>query len=174
MRRDFQAESFKKNSRSPLFSSCLNFSANKKLFFMKFTLDFYWQVSVNRKWAFHRTAAGNSSTGVSPRPILVGAPRNAVRAFNAGVSLSCLYGRRPQAAALALRRGVVRSAFPLRGKAVMAHPPSGSVQEECVRSCPMLRRHYFAPLSLSRSKQGRFTQSGKGLNASRLLICLKG
>lgn len=34
----------------------------------------------------------------------------------------------------------IRSAFPLRGKAVMAHPPSGSVQGECVRSCPMLRR----------------------------------
>ena len=35
-------------------------------------------------------AAGYSSTGISPRPILMGAPRNALRAFNAGVSLSCL------------------------------------------------------------------------------------
>ena len=35
-------------------------------------------------------AAGHSSTGISPRPILMGAPRNALRAFNAGVSLSCL------------------------------------------------------------------------------------
>lgn len=35
-------------------------------------------------------AAGCSSTGISPRPILMGAPRNALRAFNAGVSLSCL------------------------------------------------------------------------------------
>ena len=35
-------------------------------------------------------AAGRSSTGISPRPILMGAPRNALRAFNAGVSLSCL------------------------------------------------------------------------------------
>lgn len=118
-------------------------------------------------------AAGHSSTGISPRSMLMGAPRNAVRAFNAGVSLSCLYGRRPQAATLALRRGVGRSAFPLRGKAVVAHPPSGSVQGECVRSCPILRR-YLAPLSLSRNKRGRFTQSGKGLNASRLHICLKG
>ena len=33
----------------------------------------------------------HSSTGVSPRPMLMGAPRNALRAFNAGVSLSCLY-----------------------------------------------------------------------------------
>ena len=35
-------------------------------------------------------AAGSSSTGISPRPMLMGAPRNALRAFNAGVSLSCL------------------------------------------------------------------------------------
>ena len=27
-------------------------------------------------------------TGVSPRPMLMGAPRNALRAFNAGVSLA--------------------------------------------------------------------------------------
>ena len=33
----------------------------------------------------------HSSTGISPRPMLMGAPRNALRAFNAGVSLSCLY-----------------------------------------------------------------------------------
>ena len=37
-----------------------------------------------------RTAAGRSSTGISPRPMLMGAPRNDLRAFNAGVSLSCL------------------------------------------------------------------------------------
>lgn len=36
-------------------------------------------------------AVGRSSTGISPRPMLMGAPRNALRAFNAGVSLSCLY-----------------------------------------------------------------------------------
>ena len=35
-------------------------------------------------------AAGRSSTGISPRPMLMGAPRNALRAVNAGVSLSCL------------------------------------------------------------------------------------
>ena len=101
--------------------------------------------------------------------MLVGAPRNAVRAFNAGVSLSCLYGHRPQAATLALRRGVVRSAFPLRGKAVMAHPPSGSVQGECVRSCPMLRRRYLAPLSLSRNIRGccGLIRNGKGVKTFR-------
>ena len=34
-----------------------------------------------------QAAAGNSSTGVSPRPMLMGAPNNALRAFNSGVSL---------------------------------------------------------------------------------------
>ena len=32
----------------------------------------------------------HSSTGISPRPMLVGASRNALRAFNARVSLTCL------------------------------------------------------------------------------------
>lgn len=62
--------------------------------------------------------------------------------------------------------------FSPRGKAVVAHPPFGSVQGECVQSCPMLRRHYFAPLSLSRSKWGRFTPSGKG-DALRYFSALK-
>ena len=34
---------------------------------------------------------GHSSTGVSPRPMLMGASRNALRAFNARVSLTCPY-----------------------------------------------------------------------------------
>ena len=33
----------------------------------------------------------HSSTGISPRPMLVGAARNALWAFNARVSLTCLY-----------------------------------------------------------------------------------
>ena len=36
-------------------------------------------------------AAWHSSTGVSPRPMLMGASRNALWAFNARVSLPCLY-----------------------------------------------------------------------------------
>ena len=48
LRRDFQAESFKKLSLSA-FSSCLNFSANKKFFCSKFTLNFYWQVSFKKE-----------------------------------------------------------------------------------------------------------------------------
>ena len=40
--------------------------------------------------------------------------------------------RRPQAATLAFRRGVGRSAFPV-GKSLLAHPPFGSAQTESVR-----------------------------------------
>lgn len=39
---------------------------------------------------------------------------------------------RPQAATLALRHGVGRSTFPV-GESIMAHPPPGSIQTECVR-----------------------------------------
>ena len=35
-------------------------------------------------------AAGHSSTGISPRPMLMGAAHDALRASNARVSLSCL------------------------------------------------------------------------------------
>ena len=65
--------------------------------------------------------------------MLMGAPRNTLRVFNAGVSLCRLVCRRPQAAKPVLRRGSSRSAFPLWGKAVMAYPPTGSVQTECTR-----------------------------------------
>ena len=47
--------------------------------------------------------------------------------------------RRPQAAKPVLRRGSCRSTFPRRGKAVMAYPPTGSVQTECTRLPVMLR-----------------------------------
>ena len=36
---------FQKKLSLSAFSSCLNFSANKKFFCSEFTLDFYWQVS---------------------------------------------------------------------------------------------------------------------------------
>ena len=62
-----------------------------------------------------------------------------LRVFNAGVSLCRLVCRRPQAAKPVLRRGSSRSAFPLWGKAVMAYPPTGSVQTECTRLPVMLR-----------------------------------
>ena len=51
----------------------------------------------------------HSSTGVSPRPMLMGAAHNALWAFNARVSLTLPVCHRPQAATLALRSGAVRS-----------------------------------------------------------------
>ena len=66
----------------------------------------------------------HSSTGISPRPMLMGTAHNALWAFNARVSLTLSVCHRPQAATLALRPGVVRS---LR-KEVMAHRPYGSAQ----------------------------------------------
>ena len=83
-------------------------------------------------------AAGRSSTGISPRPMLMGAPRNALRAFNAGVSLSCLRvlaHRLPHLfcglmfVALLFGRGpVLRSC-----NRVMAHRPTGSTQTDRIR-----------------------------------------
>ena len=51
----------------------------------------------------------HSSTGVSPRPMLMGAAHNALRAFNARVSLTLPMRRRLQAATLVLRPGSDRS-----------------------------------------------------------------
>ena len=117
-------------------------------------------------------AAGRSSTGISPRPMLMGAPRNALRAFNAGVSLSCLCilaHRLPH-----LFRGLVLSltclvGVPSCGLATdfMAHRPTGSTQTDRIRLPYAARR-----LSLSKSGRGRFTPSGKG-DALRYSSALK-
>ena len=113
-------------------------------------------------------AAGRSSTGISPRPMLMGAPRNALRAFNAGVSLSCLY-----VVARKLPRshcGVVLIA-PLipTGKSIVAHQPSGSAQTECVRM-----PYDAPPLSCGHICQGTASgppwvgETGKGLSCFSL------
>jgi len=63
--------------------------------------------------------------------MLMGAPRNALRAFNAGVSLSCLCilaHRLPH-----LFCGLVLSLACLVLESLMAHLPHGSAQTECVR-----------------------------------------
>ena len=95
-------------------------------------------------------AAGRSSTGISPRPMLMGAPRNALRAFNAGVSLSCLRvlaHRLPHLfyglvfVALLFGRGPVLRTC----NRVMAHRPTGSTQTDRIRLPYAARR-----LSLSR------------------------
>lgn len=110
---------------------------------------------------FNRTAVSSSLTGVSPRPMLMGAPRNAVWAFNAGVSLCVLRCRRPQSRyacfaawyrSLALNRGHGAPAVWLGAKGT--YP-----------ICPMLRRRYLAPLSLSRFRMAllpRQQRNGKG------------
>ena len=83
-------------------------------------------------------AAGCGSTGISPRPMLMGAPRNALRAFNAGVSLSCLRvlaHRLPPLLcglvfiALLFSRGPVLRTC----NRVMAHWPTGSAQTDRIR-----------------------------------------
>ena len=83
-------------------------------------------------------AAGRSSTGISPRPMLMGVPRNALRAFNAGVSLSCLRvlaHRLPHLfcglmfVALLFGRGPVLRTC----NRVMAHRPTGSTQTDRIR-----------------------------------------
>ena len=63
-----------------------------------------------------RAVVSCNLTGVSPRPMLMGAPRNTLRVFNAGVSLCRLVCRRPQAAKLVLRRGSSRSDFSPTGE----------------------------------------------------------
>ena len=110
-------------------------------------------------------AAGRSSTGISPRPMLMGVPRNALRAFNAGVSLSCLRvlaHRLPHLfcglmfVALLFGRGPVLRTC----NRVLAHRPTGSTQTDRIRLPYAARR-----LSLSRSDTG--APHGKGENTQR-------
>ena len=114
-------------------------------------------------------AAGRSSTGISPRPMLMGAPRNALRAFNAGVSLSCLCilaHRLPH-----LFRGLVLSltclvGVPSCGLATGSWRTGRPAQRrQIVSVCLILHRRPPAGLSLSRSYIG--APRGKGGNTQR-------
>ena len=109
-------------------------------------------------------AAGRSSTGISPRPILMGAPRNALRAFNAGVSLSCL-------CILAHRLPYLFCGLVLSLTCLVGVPSCGlatgswrtgrpAPHRQIVSVCLMLRRRPPAGLSLSRSYTG--APHGKG------------
>ena len=109
-------------------------------------------------------AAGRSSTGISPRPMLMGVPRNALRAFNAGVSLSCLRvlaHRLPH-----LFCGLVLSltclvGVPSCGLATGSWRTGRPAQRrQIVSVCLILRRRPPAGLSLSRSYTG--APHGKG------------
>ena len=110
-------------------------------------------------------AAGRSSTGISPRPMLMGAPRNALRAFNAGVSLSCLCifaHRLPH-----LFRGLVLSLACLVGVPSFGLATGSwrtgrpAPHRQIVSVCLMLRRRPPAGLSLSRSDTGHHMERGK-------------
>ena len=114
-------------------------------------------------------AAGRSSTGISPRPMLMGAPRNALRAFNAGVSLSCLRvlaHRLPHLfcglmfVALLFGRGPVLRTC----NRVMAHRPTGSTQTDRIRLPYAARR-------LSLSRWGSVPGIGKGGKGKPLAFC---
>ena len=98
----------------------------------------------------------HSSTGVSPRPMLMGAARNALRAFNARVSLTCLYviaHRLPH-----LFCGLVWIARSQEGG--HGAPAVWLDTGQNVSVCLMLRRRPPSGLSLSRSYNG--TPYGKG------------
>ena len=97
----------------------------------------------------------HSSTGVSPRPMLVGAARNALRAFNARVSLTYLYVVAHKLPHLFFGLVWIAHLFS-RGPVlwtcnrVMAHRPTGSAQTECIRLPFMLHRRPPTGLSLSK------------------------
>ena len=108
-------------------------------------------------------AAGRSSTGISPRPMLMGVPRNALRAFNAGVSLSCLRvlaHRLPHLfcglmfVALLFGRGPVLRTC----NRVMAHRPTGSTQTDRIRlpyTAPEASRRAFFVKELNGAPRGK-------------------
>ena len=109
-------------------------------------------------------AAGRSSTGISPRPMLMGAAHDALRASNARVSLSCLCilaHRLPH-----LFRGLVLSltclvGVPSCGLATGSWRTGRPAQRrQIVSVCLILRRRPPAGLSLSRSYTG--APRGKG------------
>ena len=117
-------------------------------------------------------AAGRSSTGISPRPMLMGAPRNALRAFNAGVSLSCLR-------VLAHRLPPLFCGLVLSLTCLVEVPSCGLAtgswragrparRRQIVSVCLILRRRPPAGLSLSRSYTG--APRGKGENTQRLAL----
>ena len=109
-------------------------------------------------------AAGRSSTGISPRPMLMGAAHDALWASNARVSLSCL-------CILAHRLPHLFYGLVLSLTCLVGVPSCGlatgswrtgrpAPHRQIVSVCLMLRRRHPAGLSLSRSYNG--TPRGKG------------
>ena len=114
-------------------------------------------------------AAGRSSTGISPRPMLMGAAHDALWASNARVSLSCLRvlaHRLPHLfcglmfVALLFGRGPVLRTC----NRVVAHRPTGSTQTD------RIRLPYAAPEASRRAffvKERYRAPHGKGGNTQR-------
>ena len=114
-------------------------------------------------------AAGRSSTGISPRPMLMGAAHDALWASNARVSLSCLR-------ILAHRLPHLFCGLVLSLTCFVGVPSCGlatgswrtgrpAPHRQIVSVCLMLRRRPPAGLSLSRSYIG--APRGKGGNTQR-------
>ena len=110
-------------------------------------------------------AAGCGSTGISPRPMLMGAAHDALRASNARVSLSCLRilaHRLPH-----LFYGLVLSLTCLVGVPSCGLATGSwrtgrpAPHRQIVSVCLMLRRRPPAGLSLSRSDTGHHMERGK-------------
>ncbi|MFQ7092659.1 MAG: hypothetical protein ACLRRB_00030, partial [Ruminococcus sp.] len=71
--------------------------------------------------------------------MLMGAPRNTLRVFNAEYHCAALYVVAHKLLNLFYGAVVLARLFPYGEKAVMAYPPTGSVQTECTRLPVMLR-----------------------------------
>ena len=101
--------------------------------------------------------------------MLMGAAHNALRAFNARVSLTLPVRCRPQAATLALRSGAVRSpvtVVPSCGLETRSWRTGRMARhKQIVSVCLILHRRPPAGLSLSRSYIG--APRGKGENTQR-------
>ena len=107
-------------------------------------------------------AAGRSSTGISPRPMLMGAAHDALWASNARVSLSCLHiiaHRLPHLFCGLVLSLACLAGVPSCGLATdfMAHRPTGSTQTDRIRLPYATRR-----LSLSRWGGPGIGKGGKG------------
>lgn len=114
---------------------------------------------------FNRTADSGSLTGVSPRPMLVGAPRNAVWAFNAGVSLFLLRCRRPQSRYACFAARCRSLGFSTEEKRHGA-PAVRLGAKGTYPICPILRRR--PPDGLSSSKFIRHFREIAGKGVSRV------
>ena len=151
----------------------LDASSMESVYFCQIGISFVFKYNTSCKFARPLSEDGvaknkrqktdgcwHSSTGISPRPMLMGAAHDALRASNARVSLTCLY---------VIARRVPR---PLCGLVWIARsrreshgaPAVWLDTGQNVSVCLMLRRRPPAGLSLSRSYNG--TPRGKR-NAQR-------